>query len=108
MAHLFEMANTDPTVISGGIINDWNTNARFGRGEWMVVEADESDGTFVQLPTQIGIVTNMDPEHLDYYGTVEAMNAAYQEFLAQIPFYGLGIACVDHPVVRSLVETVSE
>ena len=104
IAHLFEASQADPTVISGGIINAWRSNARVGQGPHMVVEADESDGTFIRLPTQIGVVTNMDPEHLDYYGSVDAMNAAYETFLAQIPFYGVGICCIDHPVVRALVD----
>jgi len=80
IAWIFEAAGLDPTVITGGIINDWGTNARIGQGEWMVVEADESDGTFVRLPTQIGVVTNIDPEHLDYYGSLEAMHVAYRQF----------------------------
>ncbi len=101
---LLEEADIDPTVINGGIINRWNSNARVGNGDWMIVEADESDGTFVKLPTQIGIVTNIDPEHLDYYGSVEGMHAAFHKFFAQIPFYGLTIACIDHPVVRQMVD----
>ena len=100
---LLEEAKIDPTVINGGIINRWESNARTGSGDWMVVEADESDGTFVKLPTQIGVVTNIDPEHLDYYGSVEAMHAAFSQFFEQIPFYGLSIACIDHPVVREMV-----
>ncbi len=103
IAHMLTVAGVDPTVIAGGIIQDWGTNARLGQGPWMVVEADESDGTFLRLPTQIGIVTNADPEHLDYYGDVETMNAAYETFMRNIPFYGLLVACVDHPVVAKLV-----
>ncbi len=101
---IIEEAALEPTVINGGIINRWNSNARVGSGDWMIVEADESDGTFVRLPTQIGIVTNIDPEHLDYYGSVEGMHAAFNQFFTQIPFYGLIIACIDHPVVRTMVE----
>lgn len=103
IAHILTSAGVDPTVIAGGIIQDWGTNARLGQGRWMVVEADESDGTFMRLPTQIGIVTNADPEHLDYYGSVEAMNDAYVTFMNNIPFYGLLVACIDHPVVADLV-----
>ena len=91
-------------MISGGIINDWGSNARLGKGEWMIVEADESDGTFVRLPTQIGIVTNIDPEHLDHFGTVENMHREYETFYRNIPFYGLAVTCIDHPVVREMVE----
>ena len=101
---LLEDASLDPTVINGGIINRWQSNARIGQGDWMVVEADESDGTFVKLPTQIGIVTNIDPEHLDYYGSVEGMHAAFSQFFSQIPFYGLTIACIDHPIVKEMLE----
>ena len=101
---LLEEASVDPTVINGGIINRWKSNARIGQGDWMIVEADESDGTFVKLPTQIGVVTNIDPEHLDYYGSIECMHAAFNRFFEQIPFYGLTIACIDHPIVRQMVE----
>jgi UDP-N-acetylmuramate--alanine ligase len=100
IAWIFETAGLDPTVITGGIINAWGTNARIGRGEWMVVEADESDGTFVKLPTRIGVVTNIDPEHLDYYKTVEAMQAAFKQFFEGIQPGGLAIAGIDHPVAR--------
>jgi UDP-N-acetylmuramate--alanine ligase len=101
---IFEKAGTDPTVITGGIINDWGSNARLGKGQWMIVEADESDGTFVRLPTEIGIVTNIDPEHLDYFKTVENMHREYEAFLRAIPFYGRAVACIDHPVVRAMIE----
>lgn len=104
IAHIFTSAKLDPTVISGGIINEWGSNARLGRGPWMIVEADESDGTFVRLPTQIGIVTNIDPEHLDYFKTVENMHAQYETFFRNIPFYGLAITCIDHPVARDMIE----
>jgi len=102
-AHIFEAAQQDPTVITGGIINAWQSNARLGGGDWMIVEADESDGTFVKIPTQIGVVTNIDPEHLDYFGTVAHMHAAYEAFYRNIPFYGLTVTCIDHPVVRKMV-----
>ena len=104
IAHIFDCAKLDPTVITGGIVNSWGTNARLGKGEWMVVEADESDATFIRLPTQIGIVTNIDPEHLDFFGTVENMQAAYRTFYTGIPFYGVAVTCIDHPVVRQMLK----
>ncbi len=104
VAHLLTSAGTDPTVITGGIVLDWGTNARLGKSRWMVVEADESDGTFVRIPTEIGIVTNIDPEHLDYFGTVENMHREFAQFFQQIPFYGLAVACIDHPVARGLID----
>ena len=85
IAWIFQQAGLDPTVITGGIINDWGTNARIGKGKWFIVEADESDGTFVKLPTHIGVVTNIDPEHLDYYGSLEAMHDAFKLFLRRHP-----------------------
>ena len=103
IADLLKAADLDPTVITGGIINAWGTNARIGKGAWMVVEADESDGTFLKLPTQIGVVTNIDPEHMDYWQDVETLHNAYAQFIEAIPFYGIAIACIDHPVVRELL-----
>ena len=103
IADLLNGGGLDPTVIAGGIINSWGTNARIGGGEWMVVEADESDGTFLKLPTQIGVVTNIDPEHMDYWETVEAMHRGFQQFIEAIPYYGLAVAGIDHPVVRELL-----
>ena len=103
IAEVLKAAGLDPTVITGGIINAWGTNARIGAGEWMVVEADESDGTFLKLPTQIGVVTNIDPEHMDYWESVEILHKAFQQFIDAIPFYGLAVACIDHPVVRELL-----
>jgi len=103
VAALLEAGGFDPTVINGGIINNYGTNARLGAGDWMVVEADESDGSFMKLPATIAIVTNMDPEHLDYYGTVEAMNRAYETFVENIPFYGFAALCIDHPVVQAMI-----
>jgi UDP-N-acetylmuramate--alanine ligase len=100
IAWIFEKAGLDPTVITGGIVNDWGTNARIGGGEWFIVEADESDETFVKLPTQIGVVTNIDPEHLDFYGSVHAMHDAYRRFFAGIRPGGAVVACIDHPVAR--------
>jgi UDP-N-acetylmuramate--alanine ligase len=107
IAWIFEQAGLDPTVITGGIINDWGTNARIGEGEWFIVEADESDETFVKLPTRIGVVTNIDPEHLDYYGSVEAMYDAYKRFFAGIQPGGIIVAGIDHPVVREFVAAIS-
>lgn len=104
IAHIFNEAGLDPTVITGGIINSWGSNARLGAGPWMIVEADESDGTFVKIPTQIGVVTNIDPEHLDYFKTVENMHREFEAFYRNIPFYGLAVTCTDHPVVREIVE----
>ncbi|MEM7191261.1 MAG: UDP-N-acetylmuramate--L-alanine ligase [Pseudomonadota bacterium] len=103
IADLLYSAGLDPTVITGGIINAWGTNARIGQGEWMVVEADESDGTFMKLPTQIGVITNLDPEHMDYWETEEVLYEAFESFIEAIPFYGVVVACIDHPVVRSLI-----
>jgi len=103
VADVFKAAKLDPTVITGGIINAWGSNARIGKGKWMVVEADESDGTFLKLPTQIGVITNIDPEHMDYWPSVDALHLAFSQFIEAIPFYGLAVACIDHPVVRELL-----
>jgi len=105
---LLETAQLDPTVINGGIINAYGTNARLGSGDWMVVEADESDGTFVKLPATIAVVTNIDPEHLDYYGTFEAEQLAFESFVGNIPFYGFAALCVDHPVVQRMIPKLAE
>jgi UDP-N-acetylmuramate--alanine ligase len=107
IAHIFCTAGLDPTVITGGIINDWGSNARLGDGAWMIVEADESDGTFVRLPTQIGVVTNIDPEHLDYFKTVANMHREFETFLRNIPFYGLAVVCIDHPELAAMVERLA-
>ena len=105
---LLDAAHLDPTVINGGIINAYGTNARLGSGDWMVVEADESDGTFVKLPATIAVVTNIDPEHLDFYGNFEAVQQAFETFVSNIPFYGFAALCIDHPVVQSLIPRVAE
>ncbi|MEO0327556.1 MAG: UDP-N-acetylmuramate--L-alanine ligase [Pseudomonadota bacterium] len=98
----------DPTVINGGIINEYGTNARMGDGEWMVVEADESDGTFLRLPADIAVVTNIDPEHLDHYGDYEAVKKAFTQFVENVPFYGFGVMCLDHPEVQSQVSRITD
>lgn len=103
VAAVLDGGSFDPTVVNGGIINAYGTNARLGTGEWMVVEADESDGSFTALPHTIGIITNIDPEHLDHYGSFEKIQAAFLEFFEHIPFYGLGIVCIDHPTVATLL-----
>jgi UDP-N-acetylmuramate--alanine ligase len=108
VAALLDAAGFDPTVINGGIINNYGTNARLGAGDWMVVEADESDGTFTKLPATIAVVTNMDPEHLDFYGSVEAMNRAYEQFVENIPFYGFAVLCLDHPVVQAMIGRIND
>jgi len=103
VAALLEGGGFDPTVINGGIINALGTNAKLGQGDWMVVEADESDGTFTRLPATIGIVTNIDPEHLDHYGTFEEERKAFDRFVENIPFYGFAALCIDHPEVQALI-----
>ena len=103
VASLLDAGGLDPTVINGGIINAYGTNARLGAGDWMVVEADESDGTFLKLPADIAIVTNIDPEHLDHFRTFEAVQDAFRAFVENVPFYGFAVMCTDHPVVQTLV-----
>jgi UDP-N-acetylmuramate--alanine ligase len=107
-AALFDTAGLAPTVINGGIINAWGTNARLGSGEWMVVEADESDGTFIKLPLTIAVITNIDPEHLDYFGSFDNLRAAFQQFIENLPFYGFGVLCIDHPEVQALIARVRD
>jgi UDP-N-acetylmuramate--alanine ligase len=108
VAALLEAGGMDPTVINGGIINAYGTNARMGDGEWMVVEADESDGTFVKLPADIAIVTNIDPEHLDHYGDFAGVRAAFRHFVENVPFYGFAVMCLDHPEVQTLVGQIED
>jgi UDP-N-acetylmuramate--alanine ligase len=102
VAAVLDRAGADPTVINGGIINAYGTNARLGAGEWMVVEADESDGSFLRLPATIGIITNIDPEHLDHYGSFDAVRAAFRNFVERVPFYGCAVMCIDHPEVQAM------
>jgi len=108
VAHLLDTAGLDPTVINGGIINAYGTNARLGAGEWMVVEADESDGTFVKLPAVIAVVTNIDPEHMDHYGAFDNLRAAFDAFVTNIPFYGFATLCIDHPEVQAMIPRVAD
>ena len=108
VAAVLEGAGYDPTVINGGIINAYGTNTRLGAGDWMVVEADESDGTFVKLPATIGIVTNIDPEHLDHFGTFDGVKAAFDSFVQNIPFYGFAALCIDHPEVQAMIPRVAD
>jgi UDP-N-acetylmuramate--alanine ligase len=104
---ILEAGDLDPTVINGGIVNAYGTNTRIGEGDWMVVEADESDGSFTRLPATIAIVTNIDAEHLDHYGDFAKVRAAFVDFIENIPFYGFAVLCTDHPVVQSLVPELS-
>jgi UDP-N-acetylmuramate--alanine ligase len=108
VATLLDAGNLDPTVINGGIINAYGTNARLGAGEWMVVEADESDGTFLKLPADVAIVTNVDPEHLDHFKTFDAVQDAFRNFVENVPFYGFAVMCIDHPVVQALVGKIED
>jgi UDP-N-acetylmuramate--alanine ligase len=108
VASLLDAGGLDPTVINGGIINAYGTNARLGAGNWMVVEADESDGTFLKLPSDIVIVTNIDPEHLDHFKTFEAIQDAFRNFVENVPFYGFAVMCIDHPVVQALVSKIED
>jgi len=108
VAALLEAGHFDPTVINGGIINAYGTNTRLGTGDWMVVEADESDGTFLKLPADIAVVTNVDPEHLDHFRTFGAVQDAFQSFVENVPFYGFAVMCTDHPVVQTLVGRIED
>lgn len=108
IATLLENDGYDPTVINGGIINALGTNARLGEGEWMVVEADESDGTFVKLPSTIAVVTNIDPEHLDHYGDIERLREAFRTFIENVPFYGFAVLCIDHPEVQAMMGQIED
>jgi len=108
VATLLDRGGFDPTVINGGIIHAYGSNARAGEGEWMVVEADESDGSFNRLPATIAIVTNIDPEHLDHWGSFEALRQGFYQFVSNIPFYGLAVCCTDHPEVQALVGRVTD
>lgn len=105
---MFESAGLDPTVINGGIINAYGTNARLGKGDWLIAEADESDGTFLKLPATVGIITNIDPEHMEHYGTFDVLLNSFRSFIENLPFYGFGVLCNDHPEVNNLAKTISD
>ncbi len=105
---LLDGGGFDPTIVNGGIINALGTNARLGAGRWMVVEADESDGSFLKLPADVAIVTNIDPEHLDYYRDFDAIKAAFRQFVETVPFYGFSVMCTDHPVVHDMVGHIED
>ena len=108
VAELLVKGGIDPTVINGGIIHAYGSNARMGAGDWMVVEADESDGTFNRLPATIAIVTNIDPEHMEHWGNFDALREGFHDFVSNIPFYGLAVCCTDHPEVQSLVGRITD
>ena len=108
VAALLDAGDLDPTVVNGGVINAYGTNARLGAGDWVVVEADESDGTFLRLPATIAVVTNADPDHLDYYGTFDRMRDAFQRFVENVPFYGFAVLCIDHPEVQAMVGRIED
>ena len=108
VAALLDAGGIDPTVINGGIIHAYGSNARVGDGEWMVVEADESDGTFNRLPATIAIVTNIDPEHMEHWGSIENLRQGFYDFVSNIPFYGLAVCCTDHPEVQALVGRITD
>jgi len=108
VATLLDKGGFDPTVINGGVIHAYGSNARAGAGEWMVVEADESDGSFNRLPATIAIVTNIDPEHMEHWGTFDALRKGFFDFVSNVPFYGLAVCCTDHPEVQALVGRVTD
>src|SRR5580692_7791003 len=106
IAALLDAGGMDPTVVNGGIINAYGANAKVGEGDWMVVEADESDGTFLRLKSTVAVVTNIDPEHLDHYGEFDAVKRAFQDFVENIPFYGFAVLCTDHPEVQAIAARI--
>ena len=108
MAAVMEGGGLDPTVINGGIINAYGSNAKLGAGDWMVVEADESDGSFLKLLGTIAVVTNIDPEHMEHYGDFDTLRAAFDNFVENLPFYGFAVLCIDHPEVQALVSRVTD
>ena len=108
MATILEKVNYDPTVINGGIINSYNSNAKLGRSDWMVVEADESDGSFLKLPATYVIVTNIDAEHIDYYKSFKELKNAFKKFINNIPFYGAAIICIDNPTIQSIISEIDD
>lgn len=108
IAALLDAGGVDPTVINGGIINSYGSNARVGESDWMVVEADESDGSFLRLDGEIAVVTNIDPEHLDHYGSFDAVKSAFVEFIENVPFYGAAVLCIDHPEVQAILPKIRD
>ncbi|MDA7427506.1 UDP-N-acetylmuramate--L-alanine ligase [Primorskyibacter aestuariivivens] len=108
MAELMVAGGFDPTVVNGGIIHAYGSNARMGQGEWMVVEADESDGTFNRLPATIAVVTNIDPEHMEHWGDFDTLRQGFLDFVSNVPFYGLAVCCTDHPEVQTLVGKITD
>ena len=108
MAAVLEKASFDPTVINGGVINSYNSNAKLGSSEWMVVEADESDGSFLKLPSTNVIVTNIDAEHLDFYKNFKELKEAFKKFINNIPFYGVAIICIDNPTIQSIISEIDD
>jgi hypothetical protein len=108
VAALLDAGGVDPTVINGGIINSYGSNARLGASDWMVVEADESDGSFLRLDGTLAIVTNIDPEHLDHYGSFDRVKSAFVEFIENVPFYGAAMLCIDHPEVQAIIPKVRD
>lgn len=106
VAKMFEKAGQMPTVINGGIINEMGTNAYAGDGDILITEADESDKTFIKIPSHVAVITNIDHEHLDYYGTFENVKQAYKDFIENLPFYGFAVVCIDHPIVRELISNI--
>ena len=108
IAALLDSGGIDPTVINGGIINRYGSNARLGKSDWWVIEADESDGSFLRLDGTIAVVTNIDPEHLEHYGSFDAVKDAFVEFIENVPFYGLAVLCVDHPEVQNIIGRIRD
>ncbi|MEO6360524.1 MAG: UDP-N-acetylmuramate--L-alanine ligase, partial [Sphingomicrobium sp.] len=108
IAAMLDSGGLDPTVINGGIINRYGSNARLGKGEWWVIEADESDGSFLRLDGTIAVVTNIDPEHLEHYGSFEKIKDSFVEFIENVPFYGLAVLCVDHPEVQNILSRIRD
>jgi UDP-N-acetylmuramate--alanine ligase len=108
IGHIFDVAELEPTIINGGVINNLGSNAKMGAGDWLVAEADESDGTFIKIPATIGVVTNIDPEHMDYWKDLSSLHDAFVKFITQLPFYGFGVMNIDHSVVREIVNRVED
>jgi UDP-N-acetylmuramate--alanine ligase len=106
VASIFEAAGLHPTVINGGVINNRSTNAYIGKDNYLIAEADESDATFIKIPSTIGVITNIDPEHMDYYSTFDSLVQSFESFITNLPFYGFAVLCIDHPVVRQLANKI--